>query len=95
MSLRFYRRVSIIPGLRVNLSKSGASVSVGHRGVSATFGSKGRRVTLGLPGSGLFWTERIPPAGPVSAAHRLNTLLVAIVIVVLLALTPCALSFTN
>jgi hypothetical protein len=30
--LRFHRRLSILPGLRVNFSKSGASVSVGHRG---------------------------------------------------------------
>ena len=27
MSLRFWRRIRIAPGLRVNLSKSGASVS--------------------------------------------------------------------
>jgi hypothetical protein len=31
MGLRFNSRVSIIPGLRVNLSKSGASLSIGHR----------------------------------------------------------------
>lgn len=31
MSLRFFRRVRIIPGLRVNFSKSGASLSVGRR----------------------------------------------------------------
>jgi hypothetical protein len=32
MPLRFSRRLSIVPGLRVNLSKRGASLSVGHRG---------------------------------------------------------------
>ena len=32
MTLRFFRRVRIAPGLRVNLSKSGASVSIGRRG---------------------------------------------------------------
>ena len=31
MGFRFSRRVSIIPGLRVNLSKHGASVSIGPR----------------------------------------------------------------
>ena len=34
MPLRFTRRLSLIPGLRVNLSKGGASLSVGHRGAS-------------------------------------------------------------
>jgi hypothetical protein len=32
MPLRFWRRVLIILGLRVNLSKSGQSLSVGRRG---------------------------------------------------------------
>ena len=32
MPLRLTRRVPLISGLLVNLSKSGASVSVGHRG---------------------------------------------------------------
>ena len=38
MTLRFFRRVRIIPGLRVNLSKSGASVSIGRRGAWYTIG---------------------------------------------------------
>ena len=64
MSLRFFRRVRIIPGLRVNLSKSGASVSIGCRGAWYTIGPRGRRVSVGLPGTGLFWTEtaKSPPA---------------------------------
>ena len=28
------------------------------------------RVTLGLPGSGLFWTEQIPPGPHVQRAYR-------------------------
>jgi hypothetical protein len=32
MTLRLFRRVRIVPGLRLNLSKSGASVSIGYRG---------------------------------------------------------------
>ena len=63
MGLRFRRRFSIIPGLRVNLSRSGASLSIGHRGAWYTVGPRGRRVTLGIPGSGLFWMQRIPPGG--------------------------------
>jgi len=62
MGLRFTRRVSLFPGLRVNFSKSGASLSVGHKGAWYTVGPRGRRVTLGLPGTGLYWTETVPPA---------------------------------
>jgi hypothetical protein len=32
MPLRFTRRIRLMPGLRPNLSKSGASISVGHKG---------------------------------------------------------------
>ncbi|MGD0640073.1 MAG: DUF4236 domain-containing protein [Roseiarcus sp.] len=65
MGFRFHRRISIIPGLRVNLSKSGASLSIGHRGAWYTIGPHGRRVTLGLPGTGLSWTETVSRAAPV------------------------------
>ena len=71
MGLRFTKRVSVIPGLRVNLSKSGASLSIGHRGAWYTIGPRGRRVTLGLPGTGLYWSETVPPAQPPRAGHRL------------------------
>jgi hypothetical protein len=57
MGFRFTRRLSIIPGLRVNLSRSGPSLSIGHRGAWYTVGPRGRRVTLGVPGTGLYWTE--------------------------------------
>jgi hypothetical protein len=78
MSIRFWRRIRIAPGLRVNLNKSGASVSVGRRGAWATFGPQGQRATVGLPGLGLFWTEKLPPAattrgrGPVYQGGRMR-----------------------
>jgi hypothetical protein len=58
MTIRFFRRVRIIPGLRINLSKSGASLSVGRRGAWYTVGPRGTRTTIGAPGTGLFWTEQ-------------------------------------
>ena len=58
--IRFFYRVPLCRGLRLNLSKSGASLSVGRRGAWATFGPRGITATLGLPGSGLRWTETSP-----------------------------------
>ena len=55
--IRFWRRIRIAPGLRVNLSKSGASVSIGRRGAWYTLGPRSQRMTVGAPGTGLFWTE--------------------------------------
>ena len=71
MSLRFTRRVSLIPGLRVNLSKSGASLSIGHRGAWYTVGHHRRRVSVGAPGTGLYWTENYPGGAPAPhGGHR-------------------------
>jgi hypothetical protein len=61
MTLRYHRRLTIFPGLHLNLSRSGASVSVGRKGFWATGGPRGRHLTAGIPGTGLSWTERAPP----------------------------------
>jgi hypothetical protein len=56
MGFRFRRTVRLLPGLRLNLSKSGVSASVGTRGAWLTFGRKGARATVGLPGTGISYT---------------------------------------
>jgi hypothetical protein len=57
MSIRFRRRLSIFPGFRLNLSRSGVSVSLGGRGAWYTIGRHGTRATVGLPGSGLSYSS--------------------------------------
>ncbi len=59
MSFRFWRRVRIAPGVTLNLSKRGASVSVGPQGAKLTAGTSGARATAGIPGSGLFYTKTL------------------------------------
>ena len=71
MGFRFRRSIKILPGLRVNLSGGGASVSVGARGFHYTVGSKGTRVTAGIPGTGLSWSEYAPHAKSRSGAPRI------------------------
>ena len=58
MAFRFQKRIAF-PGGRVNISKSGASVSFGVRGAHITIG-KTPRVTIGAPGTGLSWTQPLP-----------------------------------
>ena len=60
MSFRFWRRVKIAPGVTLNLSKSGGSLSFGPRGAKFTVGSRGKRATVGIPGTGLFYTTTLP-----------------------------------
>ncbi len=56
-SFRFYRRVNIFPGLSVNISKSGPSLSLGVRGAHVTLGRNGVRKTVGIPGTGIYYTS--------------------------------------
>lgn len=57
MPVRFFNRFKLAPGLTLNLSKRGASVSVGPPGAKYTVGTAGTRKTIGIPGSGLYYTE--------------------------------------
>lgn len=63
MGFRFRKSIKIFPGLRVNLSKTGASLSVGGRGASVNIGPRGTYANVGLPGTGLSYRERIDPPG--------------------------------
>jgi hypothetical protein len=50
---RFRRILKIIPGVRVNISKTGSSLSIGKRGATVNAGKRGVYTTIGIPGSGL------------------------------------------
>ncbi len=58
MGFRFYKRVHICPGLSVNLSRSGPSLTMGVRGAHLTLGAGGMTKTVGLPGTGIYYTSR-------------------------------------
>jgi hypothetical protein len=70
MVFQFRRTLRIVPGVRVNLSKGGTSVSFGSRGFHYTVGKKGTRTTVGIPGSGLSWTTCRPYAPNKSTQTR-------------------------
>src|ERR1700730_5864655 len=55
--LRLWRRMTVVPGLRMNLSKSGVSWSLGPRGAHFTVGPHGTRRTVGIPGTGVYYTS--------------------------------------
>jgi len=56
-NFRFYKRMSIFPGLSVNLSKSGPSVTVGMRGAHVTMAARACGKTVGIPGTGIYYTR--------------------------------------
>ncbi len=57
MGFRFRKSIKVAPGVRLNLGKKSASVSVGGKGFKKTYSTTGRKTTtIGIPGSGLSYT---------------------------------------
>lgn len=59
MAINFRKSIKILPGVKLNLSKTGVSVSAGVRGARVTVGKRGTHATVGLPGTGLSVTKKI------------------------------------
>ena len=58
MGLSFRKSIQVLPGVKVNLSKSGVSVSTGVSGLHASINSKGQiRGTASIPGTGIRYTK--------------------------------------
>jgi hypothetical protein len=59
MAFRFQKRIKILPGLRLNVSKTGISWTVGTRGASVTSRDGNLTGNVGLPGTGVSYRKRI------------------------------------
>jgi hypothetical protein len=65
MGLRYQKKIRILPGIYLNLSKSGLSVSAGGHGATVNMGTSGRKTaTIGVPGTGLSY--RVPLSGTIA-----------------------------
>lgn len=80
MGLRFHKSLKILPGLRLNISKSGPSLSLGGAGASLNLGKKGARATLGAPGTGLSYTSSKSYGAP---GKRIFWILLVLILVIL------------
>lgn len=56
MGWNFRRSFKLLPGIRLNVGKTGTSVSFGVRGLRTTVGKRRATTTVGMPGSGLSFT---------------------------------------
>lgn len=60
MGLNFRKSIKILPGVKLNLSKSGVGLSTGVKGARVSLNSKGQaRTTLGIPGTGIYYTKQV------------------------------------
>lgn len=59
MAFRFQKRIKVVPGIHLNLSKSGVSTSVGTNGATVNVGKDGVKGTAGIPGTGLSYQKQL------------------------------------
>lgn len=58
MGMRFRKSKKIAPGVKVNIGKKGASVTLGAKGVHHTISTTGRKTTsIGVPGTGISYVK--------------------------------------
>jgi hypothetical protein len=57
--MKFRKRISVLPGLTLNLSRSGISTTVGVRGASVNMNRQGAFLNTGIPGTGLYDRKKI------------------------------------
>ncbi|MFM2132041.1 MAG: hypothetical protein RL646_1244 [Verrucomicrobiota bacterium] len=74
MGFRFRRTIPLGRLFRINVSKTGVSVSAGRPGATVNVGKDGTHVTVGAPGTGMSWREKVTSRG--CAPVLLVTLLV-------------------
>lgn len=89
MGFRFRKTIRLGSLLRLNVSKSGLSTSVGKPGASINVGPRGVSTNVGLPGTGLSYrsTRRMVPTEHVPGG---GWMLVLLLIILLALLAGCA-----
>lgn len=58
MSFQFRKSIKIAPGVKLNISKNGVSVTVGNKYVRTTIGKK-KTISASIPGTGLTFVKRL------------------------------------
>ena len=84
--LRVRQTIRLGRGLRINLSKSGGSLSVGGRGATINVGKDGVRGTVGAPGTGVSYSQRVRYGD----AWRLSPVTIGFFVLVALAVIALA-----
>jgi uncharacterized protein DUF4236 len=73
MGFRFRKRIKLVPGMWVNLSKKGHSLSIGGHGATVNFSKRGVRETVSLAGCGISYrTDPIRVGRPRSSRSRVG-----------------------
>ena len=59
MGYKYRKRVTLFPGFKINISKSGMSATIGMKGLSVNVGQRGTYLNTGIPGTGIYNRVRL------------------------------------
>ncbi len=59
MGVRFRKTIKLTKGCKINVAKTGVSLSLGGRGHSINVGKNGPTATVGIPGTGISYRQKI------------------------------------
>ena len=59
MGVGVNKRIKIFPGVYLNITKSGPSISIGPQGAKINIGPNGAKVNAGIPGTGVSYNKKI------------------------------------
>jgi L,D-peptidoglycan transpeptidase YkuD (ErfK/YbiS/YcfS/YnhG family) len=87
MGFRFRKSIKILPGVRINLSKSGVSTSIGRPGATVNIREGKTTTTVGIPGIGLSYRSSSPreqesPTGSGLGSAAFWILLVFVIVII-------------
>lgn len=70
MGLYWRKSTKILPGVRINWSKNGPSISIGPRGAKLSIGKRGTYVSGGIAGTGMYYRKKISGNSSNMNSHR-------------------------
>lgn len=57
--MKYRKRIKVIPGVNLNISRRGISTTIGPRGLNVNIGKKGAFLNTGIPGTGLYDRKKL------------------------------------
>jgi hypothetical protein len=73
MAWSYRKRIKIVPGIHLNLSKKGISTTIGVRGVNLNLGNNGIYANMGIPGTGIYSRRKISSKKPIASNSFSNS----------------------
>ena len=73
MGLYWRKSTKILPGVRINWSKNGLSISMGPKGAKINIGKRGTYVSGGIPDTGLYYRQKVGGGSKSNSSSTVGT----------------------